>query len=196
MIDERFVFLAVALNLFGGSTYLIDTIKGKVRPNKVTWFLWTLAPFIAFAAQVKQGVGLVSLMTMTAWVVAFFIFFASFLNKKADWKITTFDLTCGLLSLIGLALWGITQVGNLAILFSILADGLAAIPIIVKSYRAPETENSKTFLFGAISALITLFTIKQWDFAHYAFSMYILFICLILFVLIKFKIGKKIHLQL
>lgn len=192
MLDEKFVFVAVAFNLFGGSTYLIDTLKGRVRPNKVTWFLWVLAPFVAFIAQVKQGVGLVSLMTMTAWVVPFFVFFASFLNKKAEWKITAFDLTCGALSLIGLALWGITRVGNLAILFGILADGLAAVPLIVKSYKVPETENSIAFLFGAISALITLFTIKQWDFAHYAFPMYLFFLCLIIFLLIKFKLGKKI----
>ena len=191
MIDERFVLIAVAINIFGGLTYLIDTIIGKVRPNKVTWFLWALAPLIAFIAQLKQGVGWSSLMTMTAGIGPLLIFSASFLNKKADWKITKFDLSCGALSLIGLTLWGITRVGNLAILFSIIADGLAAVPIIAKSYKAPETENYKTFLFAMISAAITLFTLKEWDFAHYAFPAYIFFICTILFLLIKFKLGKR-----
>lgn len=193
MIDEKFVFVSVALNLFGGLTYLVATIKGRVKPNKVTWFLWALAPFIVFTAQSKQDVGLSSLMTMTAGINPALIFFASFLNKKANWKISNFDLSCGALSLVGLALWGITQAGNLAILFSILADGLAAVPIIIKSYKVPETEDYRTFLFAVISALVTLLTIKQWDFAHYAFPVYIFLVCLLLFLLIKFNLGKIVR---
>lgn len=191
MIDEKFVFISVALNLVGGFTYLLKTIKGEVKPNKVTWFMWALAPLIAFIAQFKQEVGLSSLMTMAAGVNPALIFVASFLNKKADWKITRFDLGCGALSLIGLALWGITQVGNLAIFFAIVADGLAAVPIIIKSYKAPETEDYKAFLFATVSASVTLFTIKQWNFAHYAFPLYILLVCLLIFVLIKFRLGKR-----
>lgn len=40
MIDEKFIFVAVVLNLAGGLSYLIDTLKGKVKPNKVSWLLW------------------------------------------------------------------------------------------------------------------------------------------------------------
>lgn len=48
MIDEKFIFAAVILNLAGGLSYLIDTLKGKVKPNKVSWLLWGIAPMIAF----------------------------------------------------------------------------------------------------------------------------------------------------
>ncbi len=176
MINEKFVFLAVALNFVGGFSYLIDTVKGRVKPNKVTWFLWGLAPIIAFAAEVQQEVGLTSLMTLTVGLSPFLIFVASFINKKADWKITSFDITCGALSLIGLSLWGITRVGNLAIFFAILADGLAAVPTLIKSYKFPETENYQAFLFAGIGALITLFTVKNWNFANYAFPIYIVYL--------------------
>src|SRR5918992_4551489 len=30
----------------GALSYLIDTLKGKVQPNKVSWFVWALAPLI------------------------------------------------------------------------------------------------------------------------------------------------------
>lgn len=193
MIDERFVILAVILILFGDFTYLIYTIKGKVKPNKVTWFLWALAPLIAFAAQLSQGVGLLSLTTFAFGAVPLLIFFASFLNKKAFWKITSFDLICGVLAIVGLVLWRITQVGNWAILFAIAADGLAAVPTVIKSYQAPETENYQVYLFNGLGAAVTLFTIKQWDFAHWAFPMYIFFVAFLLFLLIKFKLGKKIQ---
>ncbi|MBI2039568.1 hypothetical protein HYT18_00670 [Candidatus Microgenomates bacterium] len=193
MIDEKFVFLAVALNLFGSLSYLIDTLKGKTKPNKVTWFLWGLAPIIAFAAQITQGVGLSSLMTLTVGLSPLVIFGASFLNKKSEWKITNFDLGCGVLSLLALMLWAITQIGNIAILFAILADGLAAVPTLIKSYKFPETENYQAFLFAGIAAIITILTLKDYNFANIAFPIYIFSICSIFVLLIKFKLGKKLH---
>lgn len=193
MIDEKFIFLAVAFNLIGSVSYLTDTLKGKAKPNKVSWSLWAIAPMIAFAAQVKQGVGLASLMTFAVGFGPVIIFLASLINKKAAWKITNFDLICGALSLLGLILWAFTRVGNLAILFSILSDGLAGVPTIVKSYKAPETENYHAYFFAWISSIITLLTIKSWDFAHYSFAIYIFLFNLITFPLIKFKLGKKLH---
>ena len=192
MIDEKFVFLAIVLGLFGSFSYLIATIKGQAKPNKITWFIWAVAPLITFAAQAKQGVGLISLMTLAAGIGPLFIFFASFLNPKAFWKITKFDLLCGVFSVIGLILWGITKEANLTILFSIIADGLATIPTIIKSYQFPETENYQAYLFGMVGSIITLLTIQKWNFAYYAFPLYISIVCLILFLLIKFKLGKKI----
>lgn len=191
MLNEKFIFLAVVFNLFGGLSYLIATIKGKAKPNKVSWFFWGLAPMIAFAAQVKQGVGLSSLMTFAVGFSPILIFFASFLNKKAEWKITKFDLICGALSLLGLLLWAYTRVGNVAILFGISADLIAGIPTLVKAYKYPETENYRAYFYSWLAAIVTLLTIKNWGFAYSAFAIYIFAFNSIAFPLIKFKLGKK-----
>ncbi len=190
MINENFVIVGVIIAFLGGLKYLFETIKGKAKPNKVTWFLWALAPLIAFAAELKQGVGIQSWMTFSVGFGPLLVFIASFVNKKAYWKLTRFDFICGALALLGLLLWYITKVGNVAISFSILADGLAAVPTIVKSYRYPETEDYFVYLASAISAILTLLTITTWNFATFGFPLYILIVCLILFVLIKFKVGK------
>jgi hypothetical protein len=192
MIDEKFIFVAAALILFGNLSYLLYTIKGKVKPNKVTWFLWAVAPLIAFAAEAKQGVGLSSLMTFTVGVGPLFILIASFLNKKASWKVTKFDLICGVFAVVGLVLWQVTRVGNWAILLAIAADGLAAAPTLVKAFNAPETEDYKVYLFTGLGAFVTLLAMKQWGFAHSAFPIYILLLNLILVPLIWFKLGKII----
>ncbi len=187
------MFLSVALILLGDLSYLLYTIKGEVKPNKVSWLLWGLAPLIAFAAQLEQGVGLLSLTTIAFGGLPLLIFFASFLNKKAYWKVTKFDLICGVLAIVGLVLWKVTQVGNWAIFFAIASDALATMPTFIKSYSAPETENYQVYLFNAIGAVITLFTIRQWDFTHSSFPLYISILGFTLFLLIKFKLGKKIR---
>ena len=145
MLDERFVILGALLSICGALTYLIDTLKGKVKPNRVSWFMWALSPLIAFAAEIKQGVGIQSLMTFMVGFNPLCIFIASFFNKKSFWKIKPVDLMCGAFSLLGLLLWYLTKVGNIAILFSILSDGTASIPTIIKSWQAPEQKTIKYF---------------------------------------------------
>jgi hypothetical protein len=120
------------------------------------------------------------------------VFTASFVNRKSVWKLGKFDFFCGGLSFLGLLLWVLTREGNIAIVFSIVADGLAALPTVLKAYKEPETESYPVFLLAAISAIITLLTIDTWTFANYGFPLYILCICLLLTTLIKFRIGKKL----
>jgi hypothetical protein len=195
MISENFVFLAAALNLIGSLGYVRDTLWGHTKPNRVTWFLWALAPLIAFGAMIDEEVGVQSLMTFMVGFGPLLVFVASFVNRKSVWRLGRFDYICGALSLIGLLLWLITGEGVIAIAFAILADGLAAAPTVRKSYIAPETESGLVFLLSAISAGVTLLTIDEWNFATYGFPVYILLVCVLLFSLIHFRLGKRIKEQ-
>jgi hypothetical protein len=189
MINPNFVIVGVILQVLGSWSYFLDTIKGRVKPNKVSWLLWSIAPLIAFAAMIKQGVGITALATFVVGFVPLIIFIASFVNKEAKWEIGKLDIICGLLSILGLILWLVTKVGNVAIFFSIVADGLAAVPTIVKSYQHPETENSTVFFFGLINSIIALLALSEWNFQSYGFPLYLLFVNFILAGLIKFKWG-------
>lgn len=191
MIDERFVLIGAFLNIIGSATYAYKTVKGKTKPNRVTWFLWALAPLIAVVAQWSEGVTWAALMTFMVGFGPLIIFLASFVNRKAFWNITKLDIVCGAVSVLALLLWLMTGQGTVAIIFSILADLIAGIPTLVKAFNEPETEHHGVFRNGAISAAITLLTIKEWAFASYAFAVYILLICLVLYVLIRFKVGKN-----
>lgn len=192
MISEKFIFLSVILNLVGSATYAYNTIKGRTKPNRVTWFLWALAPLIAFAAQLSEGVQWQSVMTFMVGFGPLLIFISSFVNKDAFWKISKLDIFCGLVSVCALILWAITGAGLLAIALSIFADLVAGIPTLIKSYKDPESEHPSVFRNGALSALIILLTIDDWYFGVYGFALYILIICGVLYGLVRFKIGPRI----
>ncbi len=191
MLNQNFVIIGTLIGAVGAIAYLIDVIKGKIRPNRVSFLLWSIAPFIAFAAQIKQGVGLESLMTFSTGFLPIVTFGASFVNKKAEWKVTRFDLICGFLSMVGLILWLITKVGNIAIFFSIVADGLAAVPTIVKSYKYPETELAWPWLATVFGVVLTLLTLKELTFANSGFIVYILLVNTLIFGLVLFKVGER-----
>lgn len=190
MIDEHFVLVGGLVNFFLAFTYVWGTLKGRVKPNRVSWFIWALAPMLATAAELSQGVGWLAFVTFMSGFPGFLIFLASFVNKKAYWKVTRLDLACGALALLGLALWWETSVGNWAIAFALAADLLAGIPTLIKAYRFPETESSITFFGGSFSAFVGLLTISSWSFEAAAFPLYLLVIDIIIILLVRFKLGK------
>jgi hypothetical protein len=95
MINQNFVIVGAIIAAAGSVSYLIDTLKGRVKPNRVSFLLWSLAPLIAFFAEIQQGVGIQALMTFIVGFLPLTIFIASFVNKKAVWNLTGFDLICG-----------------------------------------------------------------------------------------------------
>ena len=75
MLNPNFVYFGVLLNFLGGISYLIDTVKGKVQPNRVSWLLWSFAPMIAFVGQISQGVGILDFYCWIYADVGFYLLF-------------------------------------------------------------------------------------------------------------------------
>lgn len=184
MLPENFVYLSLLLNLVAGVSYFLSTWRGETQPNRVTWFFWALAPLIAGSAQLSEGVGLSTLAVFAISIPPLMILFASFANKKAYWKLGTFDYACGAAALIGLVLWWITSEAQYAIVFAILSDLFAAVPTLRKSFTDPQSEYGPAFILGAIAPLIGVLVVQQQTFAGYAFLMYSVFINALIFALI------------
>lgn len=193
MISDKFIILGVLLQLWGCLVYARDTLSGKTKPNRVTWFLWFLAPTVAWAAEINKGVGLISIMTLSVGLGPLIVLVASFASKKAYWKLRWTDYICGLLSVLGLILWLTYKDANYAIIFSIAADFLAAAPTLVKSFRHPETESVEAYWVAIVNAGITLLAIDTWTVAHYGFPIYIFLVNIVFVVLIKFQLGLKLQ---
>ncbi len=193
MLHRNFIIIGTLIGAVGSVAYLIDTVKGKVKPNRVSFLLWSIVPFIAFFAQIKQGVGLEALMTFSTGFLPLTVFIASFVNKQAKWKLTWFDLICGILSLVGLVLWMITKVGNVAIFFCIVADGLAAVPTIVKAYKYPDTEIAWPWITTVFGVVLTLLTLSTFTFANCGFILYILVVNILIYALVQFRLGEKLQ---
>lgn len=196
MINENFVFVAGLITFIGIFLYALSTFRGKTQPNRVTWVLWTIVPLITFFAQLSESVGLIAVFSLAYALGPMLVVIASFANKKAYWKLTLFDITCGIISFIAVLLWLITGDGVVAIIFSILADFAAGLPTLIKGFKAPETENISAFAVGIIGSLITLATINAWNLASYIFPLYILLdsllLCLTIKVFSKYRNSSKL----
>lgn len=186
MIDAHFAILAAVITVAGNVAYARDTVRGRTQPNRVTWGLWSLAPMIAFAAELVQHAGLNALLTFAVGFGPLLVVAASFLDPKAYARLTTLDIACGVLSLGALIGWALTRRGDVAIALSLISDGLGAVPTLRKAYREPATESASAFVADVIGAALTLLTIPaaRFGFATAAFPAYILMMAFTLSVLI------------
>jgi len=187
--------LGTLVGATGSLAYIRETVRGRVRPNRVAYLLWSLSPLVVFAAQMDARVGPASMMTLSVGVLPLLTLLASFTNPQAKWRLTRFDVGCGAFSLIALALWAGTGQGEAAITLSIGADGLAAVPVVVKSYRYPDTELAWPCLAGAVGVLLTLLTVGRWTYTAGGFLIYLLMVNLVLFTLVQFRVGQVLRRQ-
>ena len=85
------VFLGAAAEFVGIYFYIKETLRGSTKPNRVSWFMWSIGSLIAAAAAISSGVGWAALPVFISGLGPLLIFVASFANKNSYWKLESFD---------------------------------------------------------------------------------------------------------
>ena len=191
MISVNWVYVGSAIGALGAAVYLRDTLRGTTKPNRVTWLLWAVAPLLAAAVELDEGVGLRTLPTFMVGFMPLLVFIGSFHNPASVWKIRRIDYACGAMSVVGTVTWLVTRNGILAISAAIAADFMAGVPTLTKSWTHPETETVHTYIGAVVSMLIVLLTIENWTFDVAAFPAFIVFMGSVEVVLEGLKPGPR-----
>ncbi|PXW25799.1 UNVERIFIED_CONTAM: hypothetical protein DES50_12032 [Williamsia faeni] len=174
MIDPHFVLLGALLSLVGSSFYVRAVLMGSASPNKVTWFLWAAMPIIAFLAQLDQGVGLASILTLSVGLGPAFVLASSFVNRASYWQITTLDLACGAISVAAITVWLLLDNPTMAVVMVVAADSVAALPTVVKSWQSPRSERSDYYILAVLNGVIAILTLDSWRVIDWLFPAYVI----------------------
>jgi len=167
----------------GSLAYVGDTLKGKSKPNRMTFLIWAAGPFIGVAAGIAAGAAWWALLPVfVAGLGPFAIFLSSFKNPAAYWRLGVLDYTCGALALTALILWALTADPTTAIIAAILADALASFPTISKSWKYPETETGFTYFAALCNVSLGLLVTPSYTFSQIGFLVYLFIADLILTV--------------
>lgn len=169
------VLISALISLSGAFAYIRDMLKGKSKPNLVTWGLWAFAPLIATGAAISAEADLWATVRifMSGFSPLLVVLTALFISQKY-WKLSAFDYACGILSLFALGAWLAADSPVLAILLAAIADLFATLPTIIKAWKYPETETLYTFFVGLFTASIVIPAIPVWNIENSAFQIYLL----------------------
>jgi hypothetical protein len=173
---EYLVLIAAAFTILAALAYIRSMFKGDTKPNRVTWLMWSVAPFIAAAASLSMGGSWAVIPVFMAGLGPFMIFVASFFSRKGYWKLARFDYVCGVISALAIVLWYLNSNADLAIVFSILSDALAGVPTLIKAWHDPKTESIWPYFTGIFSAITSFLVASTWSFSVLAFPAYLIII--------------------
>ena len=174
MIPSWTLALGAALSVAGTWNYVVATLKGHTKPNRVTWIMWAVAPLLAFAIEVQQHVGVSSFTTLLFGIMPIFVLIASTKNPNGQWKISVFDAVCGVVSIIGLVVWLSTNHPTWGLVAQVVADAVAGLPTLHKAMRHPQTESPFAFLTGVVNSALALLVLHHWTTSGALFPLSIL----------------------
>ncbi|MSU73854.1 hypothetical protein EXS56_01810 [Candidatus Kaiserbacteria bacterium] len=139
---------AVVLVFIGYWFYLGSVFRGQTKPHPFTWLLFLVLDVTIFIAQVKNngGLGAWAMGVGTLFATVVFLF-----ALRQGWKdIKTLDWLCLALALIAIAAWNVTGNALYAVALAALADAIAKVPTIRKSYIRPDEESLSIWSFDML----------------------------------------------
>ena len=185
------VIVSACISVVGATAYIRDTLKGKTKPNRVSWTMWTIAPLIGTAAALSAHADIwPTIRIFLAGFIPLLVLIASFVNPQSYWKLSVFDILCGACSAVALVLWGIVNAPLLAILFAAIADAFASLPTIRKAWTNPETETGLTYVASLTAVVLVLPSIPVWNIENSAFQITLIAVnTLLIFSVYRRRLG-------
>jgi len=168
---ESLAIIGALIAVFSTVPYLIDIVKGKTKPNIVSWFTWTLLTGISgsaalVAGEVKTAMLLYAGAIATGLVVLFGL-------KYGIAKFSRFDIFCQVGAIIGLVLWLAFDSPVFGIVVPLGIDILGMLPTLRHSWLKPYEETWQTFLIGTMAPLFTIVSLTAYNIESLAFPLYL-----------------------
>lgn len=163
--------LAGLFSMIGGAKYIWATLRHKAKPERAAWWIWFMLNIITFSAQWAAGAswsqGLIVGLVLVTGLLAF-------LSLKFGYgTFSRRDYISISLALLGLVLWRFTKDPLAAIVLVVIVDMLGAWLIILKAWRAPDSEVALNWALSSSGALLAAFAVGEVDLVKLLFPLYV-----------------------
>jgi hypothetical protein len=152
--------------------YLHDTLRGETRPSIISQSLWCLFALLAVVGQYASTGFTWSMAVALGTAFNNIIIVTVCLFGYGYRGHTRFDIASGLLALIGIFLWYVTDLPVYTVVFAVIANICAGIPTYRKTFKHPRTENTSAWLLVFGSALFSLFALRTITISSVAFPLF------------------------
>ncbi|HWB38694.1 MAG TPA: hypothetical protein VG604_00440 [Candidatus Saccharimonadales bacterium] len=152
--------IAVVLTFVAYIPYYRDILRGKTHPHVYSWSLWGLLTILIVALQVKGGAGPATLVTAAAGMMCLGVIVLGLKYGKRD--ITLMDTIVAILSLIAICFWLIIKQPVTSIILVVVADLLAFVPTVRKSWSKPHTETLSLYATNTLRFALALLAVTSY----------------------------------
>lgn len=154
-------WLAGAIAIVAYVPYLRDTWSGKTRPNRATWWIYTVVGLVAtsgsFAVGARESLTVPLVYATASLAVALVAI------KRGEGGFTLLDRSCLATAAVSIVLWIATGDPVLAVLLNCVADLAGSLPTMVKAWREPARENRWGWILFLTANSLNLLLISDWN---------------------------------
>ena len=153
--------LAGLLSLAAFVPYIVTTLRGRTRPNRATWWIWTINGLVLGASYWATGA------THTLWVPVSYVIgpvvtaILSLKYGEGGW--TGFDRACLTAAGVSLLLWWTFSTPLVALLMTLSVDFSGALPTIRKAWHDPSGEDRLAWALFIAGNAANLFAVERWS---------------------------------
>lgn len=159
-VKQILSFVAVTLTFIAYIPYYRDILRGKTHPHIYSWSLWGLLTVLIVALQIKGGAGPATFVTAAAGLLCIGVVILGLKYGKRD--ITTSDKVVAVLGLIAIGFWLIVDQPVISIILVVIADLLAFLPTVRKSWYKPQSETLSLYVTNTLRFALALIAVKQY----------------------------------
>lgn len=151
--------IATLIGIAGGIPYIYNSIRRKTKPHRIAWGIFLVLSIISFASQLSLGAR-ASLIFYGWFVINNVILLSLSLRKNAGYgDVTPLNIFCICMAALAIVLWKTTDSALLALICTLIADGIGALLIVIKSYQHPETETITMWYAGSVATFLNVLAV-------------------------------------
>lgn len=186
-MKEIFGIAALSLSLGANIPYIIEIIKGKVKPERISWFLWTLLGLTYyFSALFADGATLFTFGELIGPVIILILALKFGVGGKSR-----FDLISLAVALTAFVLLFVVEGVLIGLLLALIVDGIGAMLTIRKLLIDPSSESRWFWGIGAVSGALAILSLHIYNVETLLFPAYV--VILSSFIFIKAKSSQSKH---
>jgi hypothetical protein len=186
-LQELLGQLAGVISLLGFLPYIAEIVRGKTRPNRVTWWIWTAVGAVLCVSYYASGA------RHTVWVPVSYVLgplvTALLSLKYGEGGADRFDRACLGASLLSLVAWWLARSPLMVLLVNIGIDALGALPTLRKTYYAPAEESLRSWSIFLLADVVNLCALGSWSVAT---ALYPLYLCALAAVLVLLMLRPAV----
>lgn len=184
-MKEFFAVSALVLSLAANVPYAIDILRGKVKPERISWLLWTLLGLTYyFSAVFAEGATFFTFGELIGPGIILLLSLKFGVGGKSR-----FDLISLAVALVAFGLLFVVDGVLLGLALALIVDGIGAMLTIRKLLIDPTSETKLFWGIGAVAGILALISLDKYDVETVLFPLYV--VGLSTFIFFKAGKGKK-----
>lgn len=163
--------LSIIVSAMGLVPYTKQIIWGHVRPQRTTWFIWSVILAMSLLGYHAAGGGDAFWFLVGDFLVTLLVFGLSLFKGVGGWE--RLDIVCIIIASLGLVLWQLSSQPLLVLMGVLTADLMGAVPTIKKALDYPQSESASTFLFSTVASAMGFVAVGEWNWMLLFYPLYL-----------------------